>query len=188
MRASTLILPLVASAGASAAALSNAEKVAALRAAPQQTDRVNILSEDQDVSTTLHQPNSSQLICGVQFVFDFLKANFTNPAGTAVGAAVGNFPALVNNGLWRFPCDTQLGLAHLLVFRHCDDCCLPRPVWYEHTAHSPSRDGDALPRQRQYHYGHDPREHRPLRLQPASGWTGPGFPQGLYPLPAERTM
>ncbi|KAI0774249.1 RmlC-like cupin domain-containing protein [Fomes fomentarius] len=81
MRASTLILPLVASAGASAAALSNAEKVAALRAAPQQTDRVNILSEDQD------------------FVFDFLKANFTNPAGTAVGAAVGNFPALVNNGI-----------------------------------------------------------------------------------------
>ncbi|KAI0719578.1 RmlC-like cupin [Cerioporus squamosus] len=61
---------------------SAAEKVAALRAAPLQVDRIKILADDKD------------------FVFDFFNSTATKGAGgSTVGATAGNFPALVNNGL-----------------------------------------------------------------------------------------
>ncbi|KAI9001036.1 RmlC-like cupin [Trametes punicea] len=59
-----------------------AAKVAALRDAATQVDRINILSQDSD------------------FVFNFLTSKATTGAGgSAVGATVENFPALVDNGL-----------------------------------------------------------------------------------------
>ncbi|KAI0771602.1 RmlC-like cupin domain-containing protein [Trametes elegans] len=59
-----------------------AAKVAALRDAPTQVDRIKLLDKDSD------------------FVFDFLNATAAKGAGgSTVGATVANFPALVNNGI-----------------------------------------------------------------------------------------
>ncbi|KAI0650788.1 RmlC-like cupin [Trametes meyenii] len=76
---SSLFLTLSLVAGAFAQAPS---KVAALRDAATQVDRLKILDKDSD------------------FVFNFLNATATKGAGgSAVGATVANFPALVNNGM-----------------------------------------------------------------------------------------
>ncbi|KAI0375614.1 RmlC-like cupin [Pilatotrama ljubarskyi] len=59
-----------------------AEKIAALRDAPTQVDRIKLLDKDSD------------------FTFNFLNATATKGAGgSAVGATVANFPALVNNAM-----------------------------------------------------------------------------------------
>ncbi|KAL7282395.1 RmlC-like cupin [Trametes coccinea BRFM310] len=81
---STSLLSLALATGALAQASISPimAKVAALRDAPTQVDRINILNQDSD------------------FVFNFLAGKATTGAGgSAVGATVENFPALVNNGL-----------------------------------------------------------------------------------------
>ncbi|KAH9899893.1 RmlC-like cupin [Cubamyces lactineus] len=78
---SSVLLSLALASGALAQS-SVAQKIAALRDAPTQIDRLNILDQDSD------------------FVFNFLTGKAASGAGgSAVGATVANFPALVNNGL-----------------------------------------------------------------------------------------
>ncbi|KAI0638163.1 RmlC-like cupin [Trametes polyzona] len=81
---STLFLSLALATGvlAQASVSPIAAKIAALRDAPTQVDRIKLLEKDSD------------------FTFNFLNATATKGAGgTAVGATVANFPALVNNAM-----------------------------------------------------------------------------------------
>ncbi|KAI0349412.1 RmlC-like cupin [Trametes cingulata] len=77
-----LTLALAAGALAQSSVSPVAEKIAALRDAPTQVDRIKLLDKDSD------------------FTFNFLNATATKGAGgSAVGATVANFPALVNNAM-----------------------------------------------------------------------------------------
>ncbi|KAI0832393.1 RmlC-like cupin [Trametes gibbosa] len=77
-----LTLALATGALAQASVSPIAQKIADLRDAPTQVDRIKLLDKDSD------------------FTFNFLNATATKGAGgTAVGATVANFPALVNNAM-----------------------------------------------------------------------------------------